>query len=267
MSTTVKVWNGWDFENIAKGPRGEMGATGESGARGATGSTGPNGEEGLAGPAGKSGIAGLSAKGPVAPLSRFVQDGADGTTKYLYAMSNIIEYTSSGGMSYKKRIEGENDDAYGLGLVAIEVSGSEGAWTVKGLFVQARYDYWGHLVNKTEVNFTKQVSTLYDTELWAGYIDLDTYIYTRLKMQDGYIEFIGNSLQGRIFKCDLLATSSPSGNYVYRQADNAPTKDDTLSLVTSGGVAAAYCALIDKLAQYKGLSAAQVAMMKALYGA
>jgi hypothetical protein len=267
MSTTVKVWNGWNFENIAKGPRGEIGATGKGGVRGPTGSTGPAGADGLAGPAGRSGDVGPSAKGPSAPLSRFVKSGADGATKYLYDMSDFRNY-ERGNLTYNQRIEGENDDAYGLGLIAVEVAGSEGAWTVSGSFFRAEYyPTSGNVSARTLETFTKQVPTLYGAELWSGYIRLDTNTYCRLYMQEGLLEFIRATTTSRIFTCNLVATSTPPGNYVYPQADNTPTKDDTLSLVSSGGVATAYCALIDKLAQYKGLSAAQVAMMKALYGA
>ena len=274
-ATTVKTWDGWGFSDIGKGPRGASGYSGDAGPIGPTGETGPVGGVGITGPAGRQGYAGSSPKGAVAPLSRYVAAGTAGERQFLYPQTT--KKVGSAPDIYLT-MSGVFTDARGQNLISLVVAENVDTVSIKGKikFTTTR----GTTVTEygpfdIDTTMSKSIFDGIPTRPRGyknsiGTFTISEYVSVEVHLPDGYDYGLGtywinpNMVLGPY--ADNMADETPPRTYLQRQVDNAPISGDALSLVTSGGVATAYCELIDKMAQYKGLSAAQVAMMKALYG-
>jgi hypothetical protein len=194
----------------------------------------------LQGAPGRQGEDGPSIKGPTAPLSRY-KVGNDDDTQYIYTKWEI----GSVCIAYGSFVDGRVAD----GGFALTLTNNRfvGTFRLKDLVYGTD--------NEVVVNVQRPPSGTYAT------------IYTSRQLAIGHEGRLYATFMSPAREHTPSVVETPPRSYLFPQVDNSPADGDSLQLVSSGGVATAYCALIDKLAQYKGLSAAQVAMMKALYGA
>ena len=255
-ATTANIWDGWGFSNIAKGPRGASGPSGIGGVRGETGATGPTGETGLQGPVGRRGAGISGAKGATAPILQYVYGAG---RRLLYAKKQFdIFYVETLYGNYR---DGRSENKIAL---SIDIQGTD--ITITGSVSLESAKPSGPSTQTVSVNATGTVGANIELARFNVTTSSGTVVYRLWLLPDYSMGLI--SWSGSVYSnIPLESDESPPKIYLFPQVDNSPTDGDTLQLVSSGGVAAAYCALIDKLAQYKGLTAAQVAQMKALYGA
>lgn len=247
MATTFSAWDGWNFTDIAQGPAGAPGVAGAQGVKGVQGPTGPTGEVGFQGPPGERGVTGATVKGATAPLSKFFSgDGQD--SQYLYQ-----PWTPFVGW----RFYGTFTDARGSQQLSLTLKIVNGQERFYGTLITERPTTYGVNVKTIQINNRNPPAGVSDN---IGFVD----DYNIWLLHGGEIQLIKGT-NVRVWDPSIVET--PPKTYLFPQVDASPTSGDPLQLVTSGGVAAAYCSLIDKVAQYKGLSAEQVAQMKALYGA
>ena len=266
MSKGFRYWDGWKFESAAKGRTGSSGGPGPKGGRGALGPTGPTGPAGQSGPPGKPGAAGAGPTGPTAELDKFTQ-GAENTTLLIYEPG---VYTN-GGLAVS--ILGNAPIAgFGIGSFALLETQGESSSRFTGTF-RVISPYTSGWTSPTDVDVDVEMpadlSADHQMPLWRGLVGDDwvgNFSYFNIGLTgDRRIRLSSGSNVTRL--AIEPQTFTPSRQYMGAQIDNMPTSGNTVTLASSGGVAAAYCGLIDKLAANKGLTAGQVAAMKALFGA
>ena len=256
MGTTVSVWDEYGFSDIARGPQGARGPTGERGLRGVTGELGPTGLQGITGPRGKWGVSGIGAKGAIAPVT-FYTDDRLGNNDYQAIYEPLI--------SGNYRIYGDYSDGRGDNLIRLQIINVVGGRMVSGNIYTSTVA--GTYINSMHVGHT---ITTFPASL--GFIDFGTSGSYRCYISSGSsnykLQFVPyEPPTGQVYDIYSIAVDDPPRKYVFRDVDYSPVLGNDSRLVTSGGIATSYCSLIDKIAASKGLTAAQVAQMKALYGA
>ena len=269
----LKVWDGWDFQNIAQGLTGPTGERGVPGIVGIPGVTGPKGGMGVAGPQGRQGDVGMEVKGPQA-LPGWVQYASD-TMLLLYPKSSIGTWSAGfyqiTGTGNEQNLE-IFDAAVELRLTISH--GDETRCHMNGTLIMGM----GH-INEGVIEYTRTLNLDQDAvtglssrgatwqcDAWAD----DYLIRVAVNKENWYLDcYVLVSYQpGPHMELGYpIASLSPARDYMGRQVDEAPTYGDARALATSGGIASAYCALIDAIDGATTLPAATVAQMKALFGA
>lgn len=276
----LKVWNGWDFQNLGKGPRGAIGPQGTYGEVGVGGATGPKGATGLVGPQGLQGDAVTGSKGPFALTSYWEGDANE--TQFLYNAAQTSWVPSLGERVYVSII-GDGAGANGvlfdtpLEIKISPVDGLQNAYYVNGKIRIRSYNTYNGVVssgpyenivgiNNVVVNYgTGGNRKIFGTET-VGAVALTIYLDPQATEATGRLILSMDGGQGSM-TCDPAITFTPPRYYLQRQTDDTPDVGEARAPVTSGGVAAAYCDLIDAIGTATALPAATIAQMKALYGA
>ena len=266
MGTTINLREDDGYVNIATGPTGVIGPYGEQGPKGFSGFrgfTGPTGQIGDTGPQGPIGVTGgISRRGPTAPITFYAEKSG---TRLLYKRQDFTNFYVSGDYSDGRgnfivlkleNIEGNQCDIIGSGYVTRTNNyGVSGSFSFSG-----RYTFTDATLT-TLTNDT--IPIIYNwTDGFGNHPAYDVNLKKDLTINIQLANVVGDG-----YLIPVYVKESPLKEYSFGLVDETPTIGNDNRLVTSNGVATAYCSLIDKIAASKGLTAAQVAQMKALYGA
>lgn len=269
-SLTMGVWDGWEFANIAQGEAGPRGSYGPFGGLGPTGPTGGTGPTGFEGPVGRAGDAGPTVKGAAGATARLYAPTGSYWLIYRKASYSFYGYTGR----YNYTLYGPVTAAEGDGLIILTVSdgSTQGTKRITGTAY----------FREVHVGYSDDTTTWrIDTEVDASRIGTDHIV---LAPSVSIVDALGSGDVGHHYALTLkpdmrlvmkrtdsdgyLMASSDMGPGldVFRQVDETPVYGNDASAVTSGGIASAYCALIDAIAEYGSIAAEDKAAMKALYG-
>ena len=270
---TMSVWENWGFESIAKGPIGERGPTGEIGEIGNQGPIGPTGATGPVGPQGMQGAPQSGDKGASAAPC-YSLGGAE-ITQVLYRKSPIVDVTLN---LYDISILHADAEVFGGGdEVVADVLGTPIELTVSPHTTAGTFILNGEIkVKLTYPNSSSetciaaiQIVVIENGETMVAQTSMSyggIRIYYNTDTKRLTVKFLSRGYETNIY-LDPAFTFSPPRQYLQHQADTNPTYGDVRAVATSGGIAQAYCALIDLLATYlPSLTQKQIASMKAIYG-
>lgn len=277
MNFDLKTFNGWDFTSVLTGRKGHAGEQGARGIQGTTGRGGPTGPSGFTGPAGPFGPVGPVVKGPSAAPEFFIISPDDpnvgldftGNTVYLGKASDLYERVWHYICGSPQTMDKSEYDQQ----VAVQQP-----VTIYGYGTPERYRLFGHIY--CGGFFTQPSSTYkrtssygtYDKEFdfevtpETGIINLGGidgyYWYSHLEYNPATMNFTYGQASFRVRGVRFDANHFVCGNIV----GSRPDAHGKTELITSAGVADAYCQLIDRIGEAKGLTPQQIAEMKAIYG-
>lgn len=265
----LKVWDGWDFQNIAKGPTGPTGERGEPGIVGIQGVTGPKGAVGAVGPQGGIGAMVIGPKGPHGGTGyREVEyeyyDQIPGLKpiQFIYAAQTVATTMLFSDFGYSQ-------GSFEVTLIPRLTSTNVITWL--------GYGKVSMIGGNLPAGFTIEADG-YPVSSWghgaAGWVLIKSYgnnnsIGLYLTVETGkmaLIEYVGSR---RYEWGEFYPTfqADPPREYMARLVDGNATPGHLSAVMTSGGVAKAYCALIDAIDGATTLPTGTAAQMKALFGA
>lgn len=270
MLHDLKILGGWGWDSVLRGPSGIRGAEGSRGGRGPQGITGPTGPIGPTGQQGQAGEIGPSIKGDKAE-KKFYHYNPDEIPIHVKYDGKISEDTfvydgrqwhvslrnesgsQSGTITLKFRDDETGRRVFGSFYVGFYTGDASGSFTGSKVDLDDTFKDTGPIVKTVNVNL---LGTYRNIRVSVTFPDKSNIPISRINVRDErtYTEALSQSTD---YEEDM------DKRIVYEAVDGVPTRGSFFSLVSSGGVASAFCEMIDNLPA----TAEQKADMKRIFGA
>ena len=270
MLHDLKIHGGWGWDSVLRGPSGIRGKEGSRGGRGPQGITGPTGPIGPTGMQGQAGDRGPVVPGAKAEKKFYFIDPAEMPIHVKYdgaSSSSSFEYneyywhvsfrresgSQSGTVTLKFRDDASGRRVYGSFYVGF-FPGS-----AYDQFIGAKVELDDSIGTSTQIKKTVDImleGQLRTVTVRIGFPDKTASTISTVRVTDDR-SMISCQSQNTDYEEDM------DKRIVYEAVDGVPTRGSFFSLVSSGGVASAFCGMIDNLPA----TAAQKADMKRIFGA